>query len=352
MKIVEEPRRVWLCHALVFAAQSCLAILIGHRVSCECIPSPPLPPQEMPATFDVSPLMDAWAEMDEHVEGWNSPANASASGRRLVANDFNADFSRRLAFHTWIEEDVALDRRGLERYLRRALAASGIARARTERGSRTQRAHSPKSAEALQREYGTNQFAFDPAFAAQAHHMLPGAPWSHGRDAFMRLVRNGLRPNHYVLSLGCGPLATGHHVVRYLMTGRYHCVEPDEYLLRAAVEYEIPSKALIHKRPRFILNDFAEVASIMRKPPAWLPSPPSYFDLVHVERPLEPDELEKTITSAARYLRPRSGRLVVSEPLPARIQRQLGLQPNEQNEEQLSVGCPFSLRCSMHVYST
>jgi hypothetical protein len=136
------------------------------------------------------------------------------------------------------------------------------------------------------------------------------------------------------------------------MTGRYHCVEPDEYLLRAAVEYEIPSKALIHKRPRFILNDFAEVASIMRKPPAWLPSPPSYFDLVHVERPLEPDELEKTITSAARYLRPRSGRLVVSEPLPARIQRQLGLQPNEQNEEQLSVGCPFSLRCSMHVYST
>ena len=144
--------------------------------------------------------------------------------------------------------------------------------------------------------------------------------------------------------------------MRYLLTGRYHCIEPDEYLLRAAVEYEVPAKGLIHKRPRFLLEEVSEVAVLMRKPPAWLPSPPSYFDFVVVERPLTGDELERTVTSVARYLRPRSGRLVVPDPLPTRLQRQLGLQPSEQNEllsgSDARAACPFSLKCTMFAYNT
>ena len=216
--------------------------------------------------------------------------------------------------------------------------------------------HRPRTAEVLQREFRNADFAFDAAFAVQAHHMLPTDPWAHGRDDFMRLVRHGLRPNHYFLSLGCGPLATGHHIVRYLLTGRYHCLESDEYLLRAAVEYEVPSKGLIHKRPRFLLNDLSEVAALMRKPPPWLASPPSHFDFVMLERRLGSDELERTITAVTRYLRPRSGRLVVPEPLPSRLQRQLGLQPSDQNEllsgTNARAACPFSVRCSMHAYHT
>ena len=285
--------------------------------------------------------------------------NGSASNprRRLVANDFNADFSRRLSFHNWVEEDVILDRSRLERYLRRALSAAGLAR-KPGRASRALRntIHRPQTVEALQRALSAADFSFDAAYAAHAHQLLSGAPWSQGRDEFMRLVRHGLRPNHYFLGLGCGPLATGHHLVRYLLTGRYHCLEQDEYLLRAAIEYEIPAAGLIHKKPRFLLNDLAEVAALLKKPPqaTWLPEPPSYFDFVMVERPLLPEHLERTITNVARYLRPRSGRLVLMDPLPSRLQLQLGLQPSAAAERiDESMGpCPFSIKCTMHAYHT
>ena len=95
----------------------------------------------------------------------------------------------------------------------------------------------------------------------------------------------------------------------------------------------------------------------MQKPPAWLPTPPSHFDFVLLETSLEYEQLEKAVTSVVRYLRPRSGRLVVAEPLPSRIQRQLGLQPSEQNNELLTgsdskQACPFSLKCAMYAYNT
>ena len=233
----------------------------------------------------LSPTLpeDLWSDVM-----WESPTKSNYShldGRRLVANDFTADFSRRLSFHNWIEEDVVLDRQGLEHYLRRAMPAAGLAR-RPGRASRALRdtVHRPLSVEALQRQLGSADFCFDPAYAAQAHHMLPGLPWSQGRDEFMRLVRLGLRPNHYFLGLGCGPLAAGQHAVRYLLTGRYYCLEQDEYLLRAAIEYEVPNAGLIHKRARFQLNDLENVAAIMQKTVSWLPDPPSYFDFVMVHR--------------------------------------------------------------------
>ena len=172
--------------------------------------------------------------------------------------------------------------------------------------------HKPLSVTSLEKQLASGaKFSFDPAFAAQAHHMLPGQPWSHGRDTFMRLVRLGLRPNHYFLALGCGPFATGHHVVRYLLTGRYFCIETDEYLLRAAVEFEVPSKGLIHKRPRFLLNDVSDVASLMNPPPfSWL-STPCRFSISLSCRASGIQASRTNGTNAARYLRPRSGRMVL-----------------------------------------
>ena len=287
-------------HMLLFVLETCAAVAIGMcwcSRPCEC---PQLPTEAITRLQPASPAFTRW-DAPAAPAGWRDASNVqranhtalhnlshpAAARRRLVANDFNADFSRRLSFHNWVEEDVILDRAGLEKYLRRALAAAGLAR-RPGRASRALRntVHRPQSVEVLQRELGNVGFSFDTAYAAQAHHMLPGAPWSQGRDEFMHLVRHGLRPNHYFLGLGCGPLATGHHLVRYLLTGRYSCIEQDEYLLRAAVEYEIPTAGLIHKRPRFLLNDLAEVAALMKKPAAWLPDPPSYFDFVMVQRPV------------------------------------------------------------------
>ena len=337
----------WMCHALVFVVETCAAFALGLSWS-RC--TPPFPSQPCPA----AECMSAWSDLlvSDEASAVAEPVDSNMTRRSLVANDFNADFSRRLTFHTWVAEDVVLDRRGLERYLQRAAEAAGLERRQTARPPRA------RTVEALQRDFSAGKFAFDAAFAAQAHHMLAGAPWAHGRDEFMRFVRQGLRPNHYFLGLGCGPLAAGHHVVRYLLTGRYHCIERDEYLLRAAVEYEIPSKGLIHKRPRFLLEDLSNVAALMQRPPSWLPSPPSYFDFVAVQRPLTQTELEATVTSAVRYLRPRSGRLVLLDPLPARLQLQLGLQPSDggelrgETDGNSRAGCPFSVHCAMHAYHT
>ena len=224
-----DSRRIWAVHAVIVVAETCFALYLGLRFSCSQLTPPLVQPPDCCGQLEEDLSTHVATDWEAAFDSLEPRTNASTAGRRLVANDFNADFSRRLTFHTWVEEDVALDRRALDRYLRRALAASGLSKS----GRSTAQNHRPKSAEALQREFSAAGFAFDTAFAAQAHHMLSGVPWGSGRDAFMRLVRHGLRPNHYVLSLGCGPLATGHHVVRYLLTGRYHCIEPDEYLLRA-----------------------------------------------------------------------------------------------------------------------
>ena len=281
-------------------------------------------------------------------------ASAYTEPRHLVANDFNADFSRRLSFHNWVEEDVILDRVGLEHYLRRALSAAGLARKPGRASMALQNTiHRPHTTDDLQHEFSRGKFSFDTAYAAQAHRLLSSAPWSQGRDEFMRLVRYGLRPNHYFLELGCGPLATGSHLVRYLLTGRYFCLEQDEYLLRAAVEYEIPSAGLIHKKPHFLMNDLAEVATLMTKPAGWLSDPPSYFDFVLLQRSLLPDHLERTITNAVRHLRPRSGRLMLMEQLPLQLQLRLGLQPAAVDYADSKLeACPFSLKCTMYAYHT
>ena len=370
----------WACHALIFAVEACCAMALGARwmTSSPSLPLPCGPRSADAARLDASlagwwvdanametlgnMVADSFPAVVANVTGLHTltSTGSKGQGRRLVANDFTADFSRRLAFHTWIEEDVVLDRKGLERYLRRALSAAGLSKQQQGRAARPPPAQRPRTVEALQHEYTTSaSFAFSSMYAAHAHQMVPGAPWAHGRDDFMRLVRLGLRPNHYFLSLGCGSFATGHHVVRYLLTGRYSCIEANEYLVRAAVEYEIPSKGLIHKRPRLVFDELSEMATLMRRPPSWLPTPPSYFDFAAVEVALSRDGLERTVTNVARYLRPRSGRLVLQQALPERLQAQLGLQLSR-NELGAAVDtdadprsvCPFSVRCAMYVYHT
>ena len=276
------------CHLFLFLLQVIVAAMLSTfwPIDCKCAAGGSTPPMvrntstsfwlqastnshgfesHLASPLQAVELTELRTDESNHVfdRARLTMSNISAR-RRLVANDFNAEFSRRLSFHNWLEEDVVLDREGLERYLRRALTTAGLAR-RPGRASRALRntLHTPQTVEALQRELAAAKFSFDSAYAAQAHHMLPGAPWSQGRDEFMHLIRLGLRPNHYFLGLGCGPFATGHHLVRYLLTARYFCIEQDEYLLRAALEYEVPAAGLIHKKPRFLLNDLAEVAAIV-----------------------------------------------------------------------------------------
>ena len=267
----------WQCqwHTAFFIVETCVAIMLGMawcRSPCRCTGCD----NPEPGRFERTLICMTNETLVER----------KTVRRRLVANDFTADFSRRLSFHRWIEQDVVLNRVGFEQYLQRALEE-----ARLSSSSRSHPARSrskPQSVARRQQDLESAGFSFNAAFAAQEHHMLPGAPWSQGRDRFMLLVQHGLRPNHYYFSAGCGPFSTSGHVVRYLLTSRYYCIEQDEYLLRAAVEYEVPAAGLIHKRPTFLWNSDLDVGALKYKRPPGVSAPPSHFDFAVVQQQVGP----------------------------------------------------------------
>ena len=78
-----------------------------------------------------------------------------------------------------------------------------------------------------------------------------------GKLQFDFLVGRGLRPDHYLLDIGCGSLRGGVHFIRYLDKGRYSGVEKEESLLEAGRSVELKRYALAEKDPQlFKIDDF------------------------------------------------------------------------------------------------
>lgn len=339
-----------LLHSIFLVIEICVALLVAQflqaPIDCNNVQEmlwPDVDYAEQALTSVVGPIFSLPDANQTGLEGFTQ--------RRLVANDFTADFSRRLAFHRWIEQDVVLDRVGFEQYLQRSLQASGLGSSARRKAARPQNA--PKPLSKLQQDLRAAGFQFNPAYFSLEHRMLPGAPWSRGRDQYMMLVRYGLRPNHYFFSAGCGPFSLSGHVVRYLLAGRYYCIEGDEYLLRAAVEYEVPEAGLIHKRPNFLLHHEPDVGVLGNRMEE---KPPSHFDFAMIQQELTEEQMEAAVTGIARYLRPRSGRLVLLEPLPSHLQRRLGLQRLESMlntaSQSMRDACPLSVSCDLFLYHT
>ena len=325
-------------HVALFLAEALLAAALGVWISGRAACRPETEANNGEAFERAVPAR----------HGGNSSCHR---GRRLVATDFTSEFSRRLLFHKWVEDDVVLDRKALGQYLGDARRAAGLSSQ-----SRAVAASAPLTLQEITRQLGTAGLLVDASYAAEAHHMLTAQPRSRGRDEFMVAVRSGLRPHHYYLEVGCGGLAAGRHVVRFLLRGRYFCIEESEYLLRAAVEYEVPAAGLIHKRPRFLLNGDVNVGALLERPTPWVSEAPSLFDFVVLRSAWPAEKLERAVRTVSRYLRPRSGRLVLGAKLPDRLQQQLGLQRLE--EPALGTDpagmCPFSRDgCApTHVYHT
>ena len=107
--------RRWLSlHATVIGLEVCGALLLAAAAWRQNTPATP------PCVADA---LLPWPE-------WSDAAANATLGRRLVASDLSPEFSRRLAFHNWVEHDVALDRAGLARYLAEARVAAGLPAAR------------------------------------------------------------------------------------------------------------------------------------------------------------------------------------------------------------------------------
>ena len=69
---------------------------------------------------------------------------------------------------------------------------------------------------------------------APRHRAAVGGMWEEiGRLQFDFLVEQGLKPNHYLLDIGCGSLRGGVHFVPYLKRRRYFGVDRGPRLLEA-----------------------------------------------------------------------------------------------------------------------
>ena len=76
-----------------------------------------------------------------------------------------------------------------------------------------------------------------------------------GRMQLETLIRHGLNPWHNVLEVGCGALCAGYWIMHFLDAGRYHGIEPNEYMFKAGRDHLLEPGLLEAKRPRFAHND-------------------------------------------------------------------------------------------------
>lgn len=84
-----------------------------------------------------------------------------------------------------------------------------------------------------------------------------GDPLSHfARGELIRdfLIEEGMTPDSRVLDVGCGALSQGAPIMRYLKDGLYTGLDPTQWLIRSALDYDI---SLLGKRPEFLFtSDF------------------------------------------------------------------------------------------------
>jgi hypothetical protein len=73
-----------------------------------------------------------------------------------------------------------------------------------------------------------------------------------GATQFRLLAALGLRETHKLLDFGCGSLRAGRLFLPYLLTGNYYGVEPNTWLLEAAIDQEIGQDMVRIKRPTFL----------------------------------------------------------------------------------------------------
>jgi SAM-dependent methyltransferase len=88
------------------------------------------------------------------------------------------------------------------------------------------------------------------------HRWAIGGKWDElGKLQFDYMVEHGMRPEHTLLDVGCGPLRGGVNFIRYLDAGNYTGVEKDPRKLAAGRDVELPAYGLVEKRPRLVVME-------------------------------------------------------------------------------------------------
>ena len=74
-----------------------------------------------------------------------------------------------------------------------------------------------------------------------------------------------LREDHYLLDVGCGSLRAGKLLIPFLMSGRYHGIEPEKWLIEEGLRNELGEDILDVKKPVFNTDDNFTLSVFERK---------------------------------------------------------------------------------------
>jgi SAM-dependent methyltransferase len=82
------------------------------------------------------------------------------------------------------------------------------------------------------------------------HRAAVGGLWDEiGQLQFDFLRARGLRPEHYLVDVGCGSLRGGVHLIGYLHRGHYYGVDRSQQMLDAGRDVELPRYGIADKEP-------------------------------------------------------------------------------------------------------
>ncbi len=115
---------------------------------------------------------------------------------------------------------------------------------------------------------------------------------------FMLFFLLGMRERHTFLDFGCGSLRSGRLVMTYLAKERYCGIDPNRWLIDAAIEQEIGPSLVEIKRPRFAFNSDGVMTSFGIS-----------FDFIHAHSVLThaPPQLVQTFFMQAGKVLTQSG---------------------------------------------
>jgi len=95
------------------------------------------------------------------------------------------------------------------------------------------------------------------------HRLATGGKWDEeGAWVFDFLRARGLRPEQYILDVGCGSLAAAARLLPFMEQSRYWGFEKNVELFVAGVQIELPRAGVRPERGHFVVNDDFDLASV------------------------------------------------------------------------------------------
>jgi ABC-type polysaccharide/polyol phosphate transport system ATPase subunit/SAM-dependent methyltransferase len=128
------------------------------------------------------------------------------------------------------------------------------------------------------------------------HRLAAGGKWSEeGLWVFEFLKRQGLRPEQYVLDVGCGSLSAASHLLRFMELRHYWGFERNMELYIAGAQIELPRAGLRAELGHFLSNDDFDLS---QAPPFDMAIASSLF------RRLPLNSVARAIANVVRALKP------------------------------------------------